>query len=203
MRKTKEEAGVTREKLLDAALRVFSKKGYAFTTLDDIAKEAGVTRGAIYWHFKGGKPDIFNAILTERYGRAQAIIGEIFAQTTTPLVKLENLLVRMMEFIEEDADYRAVQELLMFHTEMGPDLAGGVAEKLEKQRQSVQMVVQLIDQAKQQGQVRKDVDPETAAIAAVGMLNGVIIIWLLDPALFPLKEYARPMVRDFIRGIAA
>ena len=82
-------------------------------------------------------------------------------------------------------------------------MPGALQEKLEKQRQSLQMVVQLIDQAKQQGQVRRDADSETAAVAAVGMLNGVIIMWLLDPTLFPLKEYARPMVRDFIRGIAA
>ncbi len=52
MRKTKEEAAETRQALLRAALAVFSRQGYAATRLEDVAHEAGVTRGAIYWHFK-------------------------------------------------------------------------------------------------------------------------------------------------------
>jgi TetR/AcrR family acrAB operon transcriptional repressor len=48
MRRTKEDAEQTRQDLLDAALTIFSKKGYTATRLEDIAKVAGVTRGAIY-----------------------------------------------------------------------------------------------------------------------------------------------------------
>ena len=51
MRRTKEEAEQTRRALLDAGLRVFSRQGYAAIKLEDIAREAAVTRGAIYWHF--------------------------------------------------------------------------------------------------------------------------------------------------------
>ncbi len=49
MRRTKEEAAITREHLLEAALLCFRTKGYASTTLDDIARQAGATRGAIHW----------------------------------------------------------------------------------------------------------------------------------------------------------
>ena len=52
MRKTKEEAQQTRCNLLAAALTVFYHRGVAHTSLDEIAKAAGVTRGALYWHFK-------------------------------------------------------------------------------------------------------------------------------------------------------
>ena len=48
MRRTKEEAAVTRARLLEAALAIFHAKGYAATTLDDIARQAGITRGAIH-----------------------------------------------------------------------------------------------------------------------------------------------------------
>src|ERR1700712_1304134 len=51
VRRTKEEAAETRNSILDAAERVFFEKGVSRTTLADIALEAGVTRGAIYWHF--------------------------------------------------------------------------------------------------------------------------------------------------------
>ncbi|MGZ9164459.1 MAG: TetR family transcriptional regulator, partial [Anaerolineales bacterium] len=64
MRRTKEEAAVTRATLLKTALSVFSAKGYAAATLDDVATAAKVTRGAIYWHFKS-KADLYNTLTQE------------------------------------------------------------------------------------------------------------------------------------------
>ena len=61
-RKTKEEALETRNLILDTAQKVFYSKGVAHTSLNDIARAAGVTRGAIYWHFQN-KADLFNAML--------------------------------------------------------------------------------------------------------------------------------------------
>jgi AcrR family transcriptional regulator len=70
MRRTKEDAALTRENLLDAALASFHHaKGCMATTLDDIAHRAGITRGAIAWHF-GSKAELLNAVIRERYARA-------------------------------------------------------------------------------------------------------------------------------------
>lgn len=60
-RKTKQQARETRQLILDVALRLFSQQGVSSTSLATIAKAAGVTRGAIYWHFKN-KSDLFNEI---------------------------------------------------------------------------------------------------------------------------------------------
>ena len=68
MRRTKEEAAVTRATVLKAALTVFSAKGYAAASLDDVAKTAKVTRGAIYWHFKS-KADLYNTLVEELSAR--------------------------------------------------------------------------------------------------------------------------------------
>ena len=62
VRRTKEEALETRDRILDTAEQVFSERGVARTSLADIADAAGVTRGAIYWHFKN-KGDLFSAML--------------------------------------------------------------------------------------------------------------------------------------------
>ncbi|MBU4603719.1 MAG: TetR family transcriptional regulator, partial [Proteobacteria bacterium] len=51
-RKTNEQAQETRRKILAGALNVFSEKGFSRSTLGDIAKRIGMTRGAVYWHFK-------------------------------------------------------------------------------------------------------------------------------------------------------
>src|SRR5215468_10863238 len=62
VRRTKEEALETRNRILDAAERIFEKRGVSRTSLQDIAEAAGVTRGAIYWHFKG-KDELFAAMM--------------------------------------------------------------------------------------------------------------------------------------------
>ena len=61
-RRTKEEAEETRQSILDAAERLFHDQGVSRTSLADIASAAGVTRGAIYWHFEN-KVDLFQAML--------------------------------------------------------------------------------------------------------------------------------------------
>ena len=70
MRKTKEEAARTRKSIVDAARRVFHRCGVIHSSMDDIAQEAGVTRGAIYWHFKS-KPEILSAL---REGVLESVI---------------------------------------------------------------------------------------------------------------------------------
>ena len=107
MRRTKEDAALTRAHLLEAALKCFQEKGYVGTTLDDIAQKAGTTRGAIYWHF-GNKAQLFNTMVRERYARAATIFQEAFASGESPLQQLRRFLIRWITYAEEDSDFRAV-----------------------------------------------------------------------------------------------
>ena len=61
-RRTREEALETRNRILDAAERVFNEHGVSRTSLASIASAAGVTRGAVYWHFRD-KTDLFDAMM--------------------------------------------------------------------------------------------------------------------------------------------
>jgi putative PEP-CTERM system TPR-repeat lipoprotein len=72
-RRTKEEAQETRNRILDFAEHVFNEKGVSRTSLDDLARAAGVTRGAIYWHFRN-KAELFDAMLAR--GEAQALLDQ-------------------------------------------------------------------------------------------------------------------------------
>lgn len=62
MRKTKEEAELTRRAILQSALDTFYEKGYSKTTFDEIAKRINLTKGAVYWHFRN-KPDVIAALI--------------------------------------------------------------------------------------------------------------------------------------------
>jgi AcrR family transcriptional regulator len=66
----------TRERLIDAASRVFARKGFAATTLDEIGEEAGLTKGAVYSNFTG-KEDLVRSVIEQRLdARLRAIPGE-------------------------------------------------------------------------------------------------------------------------------
>lgn len=201
MRRTKEEAAVTRARLLEAALESFHTKGYAATTLDDIARQAGITRGAIQWHF-GTKAELYNALQRESYQEAGAAFRETFAVTGTPLQRLRLVLVKWLGYTEENVKFRAILELTMFKTEMSPELAEGIQEKIRGNQTTVNFFADLIRQGIQSGEVRPDVHPQVAAIAALGLVNGITGIWLMDPVAFSLRGSAEETVEIFLRGLA-
>src|SRR3569832_1743094 len=71
-RRTKQDALATRDSILDAAELQFEQQGVSRTTLQHIAAEAGVTRGAIYWHFHD-KSDLFNAMMEKTVMPLEAV----------------------------------------------------------------------------------------------------------------------------------
>ncbi|WP_322480377.1 TetR family transcriptional regulator, partial [Thermogemmatispora sp.] len=130
MRRTQEAAARTREQLLQAALQCFLEHGYAATTLEEIARRAGTTRGAIQWHF-GSKADLFNTLVREQYERAARKLQPLYQRDGSPLEKLRQILLAWLSYPEEDADFRAMLELTTMRTGLLPELESGVAEKIQ------------------------------------------------------------------------
>ena len=130
MRRTKEEAAVTRSAVLKAALSVFSNKGYAAATLDDVAKAARVTRGAIYWHFKS-KADLYNTLTSELSARGADLVQQAVAEGGSLLDILRRIFVRQCALIEEDKEARAVMELALSKPGTSPELQAGRKKQLE------------------------------------------------------------------------
>lgn len=86
-RKCKEDAEKTRQAVLESALDVFSEKGYAKATFDEIAARAGFTKGAVYWYFRN-KVDLVAALIIEYVGRKREELMPNVPEGNT----LENLL---------------------------------------------------------------------------------------------------------------
>jgi TetR/AcrR family acrAB operon transcriptional repressor len=91
VKKTKEEAQETHAALLNAAEQVFAAKGVTNTTLNDVAQAAGMTRGAIYWHFKD-KNALFKAMCDRAFLPMEVLLNEITSSTDDdPLLALRRL----------------------------------------------------------------------------------------------------------------
>src|SRR5215472_6627988 len=128
MKRTKEEALITREQVLQAALRVFRRKGYAATTLEAIAQEAGFTRGAIYTHFEG-KAQLYQLLIQQGFLRLNDAFAQALEARGTIEERLRQLLIRPFVLLEEDDLAQGVIELTLFTNEEAPSLSNGLARK--------------------------------------------------------------------------
>lgn len=201
MRRTKEEAEKTRQDLLKAALSIFSQKGYASTTLEDVAQEAGVTRGAIYWHF-GGKAEMYNALLDKYSARASDIVQDAASEGGRMVQILRRIFVRLLEAVESDQALRAVMEINLFKTEYSPELADTFSKQIESSRTLLSGIAQAMQQGIAAGELRSDLDPADMARAFIAFQNGILHLWLMDPSAFELGERAPQMAEILMVGIA-
>lgn len=202
-RKTKVEAEVTRQALLQAALVVFSRKGYAAAHLDDVAREAGVTRGAIYWHF-ASKADLYSALVADASARLDQVIGSALAEGGGSFLEsTRRVMTRMLAYLEEDETYRAVQALLLTQTGRDDDPAKGRWRQVNEFQSKERELTAIMRAGIVAGQFRADLEPEEGARAMLAYLNGIMLQWLLAPDAFSVKASAPNLVDIYIRGIAA
>lgn len=201
MRRTKEEAEVTRQRLIEAALVVFRRVGYEAARLEDIAEEAGVTRGALYHHF-GGKPQIYEAMIAKAMSRINQVIEAAVGTGGGALVTLRRLLVDSLMHAADDAEYRAVSEIILFKSPVTDELMGGVERKISGNRAYTALIAQFIRDGIATGEIRVDVVPEDAAIHFLALQNGLLTLWLLDPGLFSLRDRVNEHADMFFRALS-
>ncbi|GHE82783.1 TetR family transcriptional regulator [Thalassotalea profundi] len=200
VRKTKEEAIETRNQLLEAAEIVFFNKGYSQTTLMDVAKHVGMTRGAIYWHFKN-KVDLFEAMV-ERVRLPLEMLGEEYADENEPdpLGKLRSFSILFLKEITQDARKKRVFSILFHKFEQN-----GQAEDLEKRQimsfiECTNRIERSLQNAVNKGQLPKDLDVPQAAIIKHAYFAGLINNWLFLPEnnSFSLESMIESLVDNYI-----
>ncbi len=201
MRRTKAEAALTRQAILRSALAVFSTRGYAAARLDDVARMAGVTRGAIYWHFEG-KPGLFQALLETHSARIRDVVSASVDQGGSFTEVVTRLFSALLVAIETDRSLQAVLELGLLKTESVPELRAVQRRQAEAAESLLRVLEGILRRAAAEGSIRGDVAPEVAARALLGLLNGVIQQWLQNPRSFSLQETAPWLSRIALEGLA-
>lgn len=200
MRRTKEDAAETREKILDCAIRVISRKGYSATTLDDIAREAEVTRGAIYWHFKN-KVDLFNTLLVERFTGAYQGMDERVKDKKQLYDMLYSRLISTLTALKTSDMFRNIQTIVYFKTELNEELEQFKQYQIKLRRRYIEEYTRIMQQAQQDGALAPSLDARRLAVCFVALVIGLMNIWLLDPAAYSLEKDAEKMVAAFLQNL--
>jgi len=200
VKRTKEEALITREQVLQASLRVFRRKGYAATTLEEIAQEAGFTRGAIYSHFEG-KGQLYQLLIQQGFLRLNEAFEEAFDVEGSVEERLRNLLIRPLAFVEEDVLAQGVIELTLFKSEVSVSFVSYQAGKQQGTQALVARIIQILDEGIVQGEIRAEIDKQGVALALLATLNGAILIWFQSEKAFSLKGLAPTLADTLLNGL--
>ena len=161
---TLKKADRTRQQLLEAALRVIGRKGFAAATVDEIVREAGVSKGVAYYHFKN-KESLVENIIAQEIATIESLLKDVVDREGDPMRALVSML---QTFAEHLFDHQDLARLLS--TEIW---RGGRAwsQQMRSGLQSViDMVAQELQRGKEVGTIREEVDSTFAAASIVGMV---------------------------------
>ena len=196
-RKTKEDALKTRQLLIESAIRQFAQHGVANTTLADIADAAGVTRGAVYWHF-ASKTELFNEIWRQQPSLADLIAYKLTSSTgQDPLTYLRDLFVTALQYIAEVPRQRALMQILYHKCEFSCEM---IAESEIHQRIcfNYAMIREILQKGIQHHILPAETQVEVILIILHSALSGIIKNWLMDPQRFDLYRQAPELVDNIM-----
>ncbi|MEJ7686722.1 MAG: TetR family transcriptional regulator [Variovorax sp.] len=200
VRRTKEEALETRHRLLDAAEVLFQAQGVSQTSLQQIAQQAGATRGAIYWHFKD-KADLFNAMMERVTLPLEAALQAASGFDVDPLNEVERSLVAALKLMTTDPQVRRVFEVATHKVEYTPDMESVQQRHLSSRNARVADIEKAMRHAARRAHMRLPIPASVAAQGLHALINGLIQNWLLDPAAFELVSTGRRTFRIYLAGL--
>jgi TetR/AcrR family acrAB operon transcriptional repressor len=194
-RKTKAEAALTRHRIVESARQVFSRAGVTNTSLEEVAKEAGVTRGAVYWHFRD-KADLFRAVRAD----TGSLLRLAPARAGDALRRLEERLLAAIARLEHEPATRRTYEMMLWKCEFVAELAPVRTELMAAGAVFTEEVRRLYVQASEEGLTAPDLDPGLAALETFCLYAGMVKLWLADPGDGLVRARVGAMIRQHIRN---
>ncbi|MFL4557783.1 multidrug efflux transporter transcriptional repressor AcrR [Yersinia kristensenii] len=201
-RKTKQQAEETRQHILDAAVREFSAHGVSGTSLTDIAVAAGVTRGAIYWHFKN-KVDLFNEVWELSESNVDKLELEYQAKyPDNPLRILREILIHVLVSTSEDCRRRALMEIVFHKCEFVGEMTSFHDARKVLDLASYERIESVLQGCIDANQLSVNLDTRRAAIIMRAYITGLMENWLFMPESFDIKQEAPVLIDAYLDMLA-
>jgi len=189
----------TERKILKASLELFVRKGYHGTSIGDIMSKVGMTKGAFYSHFDS-KGSLFLKLISDY---RTLFLNEIFAATNSgggnALDKIHRVFSSLAKFAVENTDLCVF--LTFLTTEMKADV------DFEPVLRSVyvdyqKFIAELIRQGIKQGIIKKELDPDLAALTFMALHDGTLHQWVLGRQYIDGEAYVRTFRNIFVNGVS-
>ena len=175
--KTEQIRAESREQILSTARRLFAERGYDGCNVSDIARQAGMSQGNIYWYF-ASKEELFKAVLVEGFEILGAVMAEAAARPGTGLEKLDSFLERFIVLVKDEGG----DEFVTIVTTL---IAQGGVRRLAELGLSThqigsgyhQSLNAIIAQGQAEGAVMPGIDPNVLATFFFSFMNGLMLMY--------------------------
>jgi len=198
VRKTKAEAEQTRQEIIDAARCVFHECGVSRTSLEKVARVAGVTRGAVYWHF-ANKAELFFAMREE----SLKILDQVDAYLDSPdipnpLDAIERSLLEFFSILENDAVVRQTFEIMSLRCEYVEEFASVLLEVNKPCLDFLAKLKVTYQRAQDSGHMRAGLEAEGMAYDTLSFTGGLFNNWLASAPGDDLRLRVPAMIRQHV-----
>jgi TetR/AcrR family acrAB operon transcriptional repressor len=201
VRKKKDDAQLTCTALLDAAEQVFFDNGVAKTTLNDIATAAGLTRGAIYWHFTD-KADLLQALFARAMLPVDSMLNEMLQATDAdPFQTVRTMCVQVLTNLAHSPAQQRVFNIMFHRCERTGPMIAIMENKRAKREECLAQVEKALAKAVVAGRLPPDTDVVLANQVITNFMAGTMSEWLFAPQSFDLGTCAPGMVDMLLAGL--
>jgi len=193
------QTGNTQERILKQAMRLFFEQGYHGTTIDDITKAAGLTKGALYWHFRS-KEDLL-----------KKIIGEYEERFLNGMIQAVNgVKGSIIDKIEKYFRYNTVfayynQELCVSFDTLAAELVGahhGVETDFRRIYKKHKIFLSnLIVQGKKEKVFKKEIDEGLTALVIIAFHVGILLQWSINKDEIDGEAYVNTFKKIMLKGL--
>ena len=195
MRRTKQQSQQTRRRILSAARREFARRGVTRTSLEHVAAAAGVTRGAIYWHF-ANKADLFHAMreqvslpLVDRTSFAL-----LSATDDDPIGAVGAFLHSLINTIDGDRTALRTFQIMAFKCEYVDEFASDLRRQTQRCQELVGQLTHVYERARRAGELRAGLTPAVAAVDTCVFVNGLVRLFLLDDGAALVRPHTAKLI---------
>ncbi len=187
------------ERLLNSAVKLFVKKGYRGSSVAEITKDAGLTRGALYCHFETKEHlarEIFK-LFEEKY--LNNMIAYIKGKGMTASEELERMIQFNIRFAGENPD------LCLFMTSISAEISGS-RNRLEPYIKSVyrrwhEFITGILKEGKRTGEFKREIDPEMMALVIIGVHDGILLQKQRNQEIIDLRLYTTQFKNLITSGV--
>jgi TetR/AcrR family acrAB operon transcriptional repressor len=203
-RKTKKNAEITRQQIINAAREVFLTKGVSKTSLEQIAARAGVTRGAVYWHFKN-KTELFHTMREQVFLPLIDSLDETLLNTKDnntssidPLVAIENFLQSTVQKLNDHQETRDVYEIMMIKCEYVDEFGDVLQQILNNCSSIVDKLEQTYKKAQNKELVSASHSANELAMDTHLFFSGLLHMWVKDSNGTRFRNQAKTLISTHI-----
>lgn len=182
--------------IVESARSIISSKGIEKLTIHEIAKDLGVTDGALYRHFKS-KKEIISLLIEDIERTLLNTVRDAASKTSNPVNKLENILASHLSYAEQrkGVSFIVINETLNLQDKILKRKMLKVIHKYLKEIKSILL------EGVEAGKIRKDVDFVSASIAFFGMVQSMVTLWVLSNFRYSLKKHYLKLFDIYKEGL--